>query len=69
MDRNAISQAVAKVIAYKNVGKEREAYEWFARLATLLGYEKEIKSVHLYQDTRVVDGYDRSMMGDRFNGE
>jgi hypothetical protein len=38
MDRKAISQAVAKVIAYKLCGKETEAREWFTVLCRLLGY-------------------------------
>jgi hypothetical protein len=38
MDRSAISQAVAKVIAYKNCGKANEADHWFGILAGLLGY-------------------------------
>lgn len=38
MDRSAISQAVAKVIAYKTCGKPQEADKWFAVLCKLLGY-------------------------------
>ena len=38
MDRQAIMQAVSKVIAYKNVGKEKEAREWWIKLNQLLGY-------------------------------
>lgn len=38
MDRHAISQAVAKVIAYKLCGKQDEADKWFEILKKLLGY-------------------------------
>lgn len=35
-DRTAISQAVAKAIAFKNCGKDREANEWARRVVELL---------------------------------
>ena len=38
MDRHLISQAVAKVIAYKLCGKQEEADKWFEILKKLLGY-------------------------------
>ena len=38
MDRSEINRALAKCIAYKNVGKEVEAKVWFDKLAKLLGY-------------------------------
>jgi hypothetical protein len=39
INRSEVSQALAKVIAYKNVGKEAEARQWAEKLAKLLGYE------------------------------
>jgi len=38
LDRQAISQAVAKVIAYQQCGKPEDAYKWFEILKKLLGY-------------------------------
>jgi len=38
MDRTELNRALAKVIAYKAVGKHKEAEEWFAKLAQMLGY-------------------------------
>lgn len=39
INRTEASRALAKVIAYRQCGKEAEAREWFARLARSLGYE------------------------------
>jgi hypothetical protein len=36
IDRSAVSQALAKAIAYKNCGKSREAEAWARRLVELL---------------------------------
>lgn len=36
IDRSEINRAVAKAIAYKNVGKDQEAAEWAVRLVHLL---------------------------------
>lgn len=36
IDRSAAAQALAKVIAYKNVGKEKEAAEWLKKLLDIL---------------------------------
>lgn len=36
IDRSAVSQALAKAIAYKNCGKDRDANEWARRLIELL---------------------------------
>lgn len=36
LDRSAIAQALAKAIAFKNCGKDREANEWAKRLVELL---------------------------------
>lgn len=36
IDRSAVSQALAKAIAYKNVGKDQEAAHWARRLIELL---------------------------------
>jgi hypothetical protein len=36
IDRSAASQALAKAIAYKNVGKDRDAAEWARRLVSIL---------------------------------
>jgi len=38
MDRTELNRALAKVIAYKNCGKEKEVADWFARLTQMLGY-------------------------------
>lgn len=39
IDRTEASRALAKVIAYRQCGKEAEAREWLARLTRSLGYE------------------------------
>lgn len=36
MDRSAINQALAKALAYKQCGKQREAEVWATRLIELL---------------------------------
>jgi len=36
IDRSEINRALAKAIAYKQCGKDREAAEWAARLVRLL---------------------------------
>ena len=36
IDRSAVSQALAKAIAYKNVGKDAEAEAWARKLIQLL---------------------------------
>lgn len=36
VDRSATAQALAKAIAFKQCGKDREAAQWAARLVTLL---------------------------------
>lgn len=36
IDRSQVSQALAKAIAYKNVGKQAEAEAWAKRLVELL---------------------------------
>jgi hypothetical protein len=36
IDRSAASQALAKAIAYKQCGKDREAAEWARKLVRLL---------------------------------
>lgn len=36
IDRSATAQALAKAIAYKNCGKDKEAREWARKLVTLL---------------------------------
>ena len=36
IDRSAVSQALAKAIAYKNCGKDAEANDWARRLIELL---------------------------------
>lgn len=43
-DRSECNRALAKVIAYQNVGKQREAKQWFRDLAQLLGYSDLLKS-------------------------
>ena len=36
IDRKEVSRALAKAIAYKNVGKDREASEWARTLVNIL---------------------------------
>ena len=36
IDRSEISRALAKAIAYKNCGKDKEAEDWAKKLVTLL---------------------------------
>jgi hypothetical protein len=36
IDRAEVSRALAKAIAYKNCGKDKEAEEWARKLITLL---------------------------------
>lgn len=36
IDRSAVSRAVAKAIAYKNCGKDKEAAEWARELVVML---------------------------------
>jgi hypothetical protein len=36
IDRSEVSRALAKAIAFKNVGKDREAEEWARKLVELL---------------------------------
>ncbi len=36
IDRSEVSRALAKAIAYKNCGKDREAEDWARRLVKLL---------------------------------
>lgn len=51
MDRKAISQAVAKVIAYKQCGKPDAAHRWMLILIRLLDYEiDEVELVPKKQD-------------------
>lgn len=42
MDRSSINRALAKVLAYRACGKEREAEEHFRQLVELLGYEDHL---------------------------
>lgn len=37
VDRSAVSQALAKAIAYKQCGKDAEAHDWARKLVHLLG--------------------------------
>ena len=43
MDRSEISRALAKAIAYKNCGKDKEAEEWARKLIELLKCENILK--------------------------
>lgn len=43
VDRQALSQALAKAIAYKLCGKEHEAAQWAIRLIQLLKLESILK--------------------------
>lgn len=36
IDRSAVAQALAKAIAYKNCGKDRDANDWARKLVELL---------------------------------
>jgi hypothetical protein len=60
MDRHAINQALAKCVAYQNVGKDQEAREWFERLADLLGYNTGPRA-----DYRMADDLDIPKLGPR----
>ena len=44
IDRSAVSQALAKAIAYKNVGKDDQAREWAIRLINLLEVSEILKA-------------------------
>lgn len=37
IDRSQVAQALAKAIAYKQCGRDRQAAEWAVRLVELLG--------------------------------
>ncbi len=43
IDRSKVSQALAKAIAYKNVGKDREAQQWARELIRLLEMAEILK--------------------------
>ena len=43
MDRREISRALAKAVAYKNCGKDKEAEEWARKLIELLELEQILK--------------------------
>jgi hypothetical protein len=43
IDRSEVSRALSKAIAYKNVGKDKEAEEWARRLVELLECAKILK--------------------------
>lgn len=43
IDRTDANRALAKVIAFKNCGKEEDALMWFHDLADILGYEDQLK--------------------------
>lgn len=44
IDRSEVSQALAKAIAYKNVGKDAEANAWAIKLVKLLECSNILKS-------------------------
>ncbi len=43
MERSKISQALAKAIAYKQCGKDKEAAEWARKLIELLELNQILK--------------------------
>ena len=43
IDRSAVSQALAKAIAYKQCGKDRDAAQWAIRLIQLLELAEILK--------------------------
>lgn len=43
IDRSEAAKALAKAIAYKNVGKDKEAAEWARKLVELLGAAEILK--------------------------
>jgi hypothetical protein len=43
IDRSAVAQALAKAIAFKNVGKDREAAIWARKLIELLELAEILK--------------------------
>lgn len=44
LDRSAISQALAKAIAYKNCGKDKDAALWAIKLIELLELKEILKN-------------------------
>jgi hypothetical protein len=44
IDRSEVSRALAKAIAYKNCGKDREAQEWAIKLVRLLECAEILKN-------------------------
>lgn len=44
IDRSAVSQALAKAIAYKQCGKDRDALDWARRLIRLLECAEILKA-------------------------
>lgn len=47
IDRSKVSQALAKAIAYKNCGKDREANVWARQLIHLLECEDILQDLSL----------------------
>lgn len=45
-DRSTVSQALAKAIAFKNCGKDREAEQWARRLVELLECANILRQEH-----------------------
>ena len=43
IDRSEVSRALAKAIAYKNCGKDKDAEEWAKKLVELLECAKILK--------------------------
>ncbi len=43
LDRSAIAQALAKAIAYKNCGKDKEANDWATKLVRMLECHEILK--------------------------
>jgi hypothetical protein len=55
LDRSAISQALAKAIAYKQCGKQADAEAWAAELVNLLGCAGILENPFTHASTAFVD--------------
>jgi hypothetical protein len=53
IDRSEVSRALAKALAYKACGKQRDAEHWAARLVELLECADIIRSEYVSEDEAV----------------
>jgi hypothetical protein len=56
IDRSAVSQALAKAMAYKDVGKDAEAVLWVKRLIDLLGISEILTSQRADELIQLLEG-------------